>query len=116
MLGARSMADTAEGSRPKLKTDSTSAVNTMAESSAVRLRNSRRRSFFATSQACRHVSDMGHHPAVLDCDLGRRPLAPRRAGDEPARFEKSDVGREPGALFHVVGHQDRRAPFGGEPG
>src|SRR2546426_417294 len=62
MLGARSIAATAVGSRPKLNTMRTSAVNTTAERIAVRVRNSSTRSLRASVHAWRSVSTTGPRP------------------------------------------------------
>src|SRR6185295_18340197 len=55
-LGARSVEESTVGSRAKLNTTSTSAANTTAESSAVRLRNSARMSLAAITRASRRAS------------------------------------------------------------
>src|SRR5690349_15115927 len=113
MLGARSIVATAVGSRPKLNTVSTSAVNTTAEISAVRVRNSSRRSLRATVQACARTSRIGtaatHGPPVRLGDLVCAAVAPRRVGHEPTPPLKGDVGGELDALVHVVRGQDHHA-------
>src|SRR5256884_5696595 len=82
MLGARSIVATAVGSRPKLNTVRTSAVNTTAESRAVRVRNSSTRSLRATVHACPRSSRIGYRSAVGRGDLGGGPPPPR---PRPAR-------------------------------
>src|SRR2546430_8127400 len=79
MLGARSIVATAVGSRPKLNTVRTSAVNTTAESRAVRVRNSSTRSLRATVHACPRSSRIGYRSAVGRGDLGGAPPPPPRA-------------------------------------
>src|SRR2546425_10767210 len=107
------MVGTAVGSRPKLNTVSTRAVNTTADTMAVRVRNSSTRSLRATLHACRSRSAIGppspspppfrHRPAVLLRALGGAAAAARRRLDEPA----AALGRHhPGgahALVPVVG-------------
>src|SRR5690348_8142794 len=83
MLGARSIVATAVGSRPKLNTVRTSAVNTTAESRAVRVRNSSTRSLRATVQAWPNSSRIGHGPPVRGGDLGGAPSRARRQLHEP---------------------------------
>src|SRR2546428_6387702 len=82
MLGAIADVGTAVGSRPKLKTTRTRAVNTAADRIAVRVRNSSSRSFRAMAHAWRSSSATGHRPAVGLGDLGGPPRPPRR--DPPA--------------------------------
>src|SRR3989442_7565101 len=88
------MVGTAVGSRPKLNTVSTRAVNTTADTMAVRVRNSSTRSLRATLHACRSRSAIGppspspspfrHRPTVLLGALGGAPAAAPRQLDEPA--------------------------------
>src|SRR3989454_9039580 len=92
MLGARSIAATAVGSRPKLNTMRTSAVNTTAERIAVRVRNSSTRSLRASVHAWRSVSPTGHRPPVLFGHGAGRAAAARPQGHEPAALLKRDVG------------------------
>src|SRR5205823_257556 len=77
MLGARSIVATAVGSRPKLNTVRTRAVNTTAESRAVRVRNSSTRSLRATTHACPSNSRIRHGLPVRLGDL-RRAARPSR--------------------------------------
>src|SRR3989440_8379832 len=84
MLGARSIVATAVGSRPKLNTVRTRAVNTTAASRAVRVRNSSTRSLRATVHACPNSSRIGHGPPVRLGDLRRAPCPPRRQLHEPS--------------------------------
>src|SRR2546427_406594 len=109
MLGARSIAATAVGSRPKLNTTNTSAVKTRAESSAVRVRNSRIRSLRAIVQASRSSSPTGHRLPVLVGDQRRRPGAARRAVHQSPPEEERDVGRQLDPLLHVVRGEDEDA-------
>src|SRR2546430_5800466 len=83
MLGARSIVATAVGSRPKLNTVRTSAVNTTAESRAVRVRNSSTRSLRATVHACPRSSRIGYRSAVGRGDLGGAPRPPPRHLHQP---------------------------------
>src|SRR2546427_47526 len=98
MLGARSIAATAVGSRPKLNTMRTSAVNTTAERIAVRVRNSSTRSLRASVHAWRSLSPTGHRPPVLFGHGAGRAAAARPKGHEPAALLKRDVGGELDAL------------------
>src|SRR5438128_728186 len=109
MVGARSMVGTAVGSRPKLNTVRTSAVNTTAEMRAVRVRNSSTRSLRATVHACTSSSPIEHRPPVRLGDLGRPPPAPRREMDEPSATLERHVGRELDPLVHVVRRQYQHA-------
>src|SRR2546425_4064249 len=92
IVGARSRADTAVGSRPKLNTVSTSAVNTTAETMAVRVRNSSSRSLRATAHACRNSSAIGHGAPVGCGDLGGAPRFPPRGEDETPPAPERDAG------------------------
>src|SRR5438093_13706269 len=94
MLGARSIVATAVGSRPKLNTVRTRAVNTTAESSAVRVRNSSTRSLRAMIHACASSSIIGHRLPVRLGDLGRPAAAARRVVHEPPPPLKRDIGGE----------------------
>src|SRR6266850_4908125 len=119
ILGARSTAATAVGSRPKLNTSKTSTVNTTAERIAVRDRNSTSRSLRTTCHAWRRMSATGHRPAVRVGDLGRAAPAAGREVHEAARPHERHVGRELGPLFDVVRDQDggaaSRSLLGQEP-
>src|SRR5437867_8904210 len=84
MLGARSIVATAVGSRPKLNTVRTSAVNTTADSTAVRVRNSRSRSLRAIVQACRSVLPTGRPP--------RPPRPPRPSHPDRSPVRLRDLG------------------------
>src|SRR5437879_13089118 len=86
IVGPRSITDTAVGSRPKLNTVSTRAVNTTADTMAVRVRNSSSRSLRATVHACLSQSPTGfsESPTVLVGDLRRPAPAARRELHEPA--------------------------------
>src|SRR3989442_15724875 len=97
IVGARSRADTAVGSRPKLNTVSTRAVNTTAETMAVRVRNSSSRSLRATAHACRNSSGIGHGAPVGCGDLGGAARSPRRQGDETPAALEPGVGGGVGA-------------------
>src|SRR5881397_2292841 len=115
MVGARSMVGTAVGSRPKLNTVRTSAVNTTAETRAVRVRNSSTRSFLATIHACAISSPTGprapNRPPVRLRDVGGPPPCARRKVDEAAAPLERDIGRELDSLVHVVRRQhDHAAP------
>src|SRR5438128_3330701 len=113
MLGAIVSVGMAVGSRPKLKTTSTRAVNTAADRIAVRVRNSSSRSFRAMAHACRTKSDTGYRPAVSCGDLGGPPRAARRDLDEAAAVLEGDLGRELHSLLDVVGGEhDGAAPAG----
>src|SRR5690348_14596282 len=101
MLGARSIVATAVGSRPKLNTVRTSAVNTTAESRAVRVRNSSTRSLRATVHACASSSRIGHGPPVRLGDLRRAPPAPGRQLHEPPVVLERHVRGELDALVDV---------------
>src|SRR5213078_4006181 len=105
MLGARSTLEIAVGSRPKLNTTSTSTTNTATERIAVRERNSTSRSLEATAQAWRSTS--GDRIAILLAHLLGPAAAARRKMHEATGAHEGDVGREPGALLHVVGHEHR---------
>src|SRR5258705_4130188 len=109
MLGARSTAATAVGSRLKLNTRSTRIVNTTAERIAVRERNSTRRSLRASSQAWRHTSPTGHRPAAGVGDLGGAASLAGCELHEAPRSHERDVGRELGSLFDVVRDEHRGA-------
>src|SRR6266576_3541514 len=102
MPGARARTAVAVGSRPKLNTISTSTVNTSVETNAVRLRSSITRSLRAISHACRNRSDMAHRPPVGLGDLRRRAPRSRRVLHELAAHLERDLGRQLGALLHVV--------------
>src|SRR3989442_10415529 len=114
MLGARSIAATAVGSRPKLNTMRTSAVKTTAERIAVRVRNSSTRSLRASVHAWRNVSPTGHRPPVLLDHRAGRAGAARPQGHEPAPLLKRDVGGELDALVHVVRREHHDPPRAGE--
>src|SRR5712691_3749141 len=107
MVGERSMVGTAVGSRPKLNTVRTSAVNTTAETMAVRVRNSSTRSLRATVHACASSSLIGpsHRPAVRLRDLGGFPPCAGRKVDEASAPLERYVGRELDPLVHVVRRQ-----------
>src|SRR5207245_4694220 len=92
--GARSIAATAVGSRPKLNTVRTSAVKTAAERIAVRVRNSSTRALRASVHAWRSVSPTAHRPPVLLDHRAGRAGAARPQGHEPAPLLKRDVGGE----------------------
>src|SRR5207245_10807827 len=96
MLGATSIVGTAVGSRPKLNTVSTSAVNTTAERIAVRVRNSSSRSLRATTQASFSRSSTGdpYRLAVRVCHL--RAVAPGPGSElhEAAAVLEGDIGRQ----------------------
>src|SRR5438034_4145391 len=113
MVGARSMVGTAVGSRPKLNTVRTSAVNTMAETRAVRVRNSSSRSLRATVHACASSSPIGprapNRPPVRLRDVGGPPPCARRKVDEAAAPLERDVGRELDPLVDVVRRQHEHA-------
>src|SRR5689334_13399958 len=107
MLGARSSVETAVGSRPKLNTVRTRAVNTSAETIAVRDRNSSVRSLRAMVQACRHNSRMvpprlSYGANVRVRDFRRPASTPRLVLHEPAAQLKSDVRRQLRPFIHVV--------------
>src|SRR5881296_870755 len=102
MVGARSRVGMAVGSRPKLNTVRTSAVNTTAETRAVRVRSSSSRSLLATVQACRSSSAIAHRPAIRVGDLHRVTPAAGREVDEASPPLKGHVGRELDPLVHVV--------------
>src|SRR5712692_6051875 len=112
MLGAIVCVGTAVGSRPKLKTTSTRAVNTAADRIAVRVRNSSSRSFRAMAHAWRSSSATGHRPAVGLGDLGGPARAARRDLHEAAAVLEGDLGRELHSLFDVMGgeHDGAGAP------
>src|SRR2546425_10038516 len=107
------MVGTAVGSRPKLNTVSTRAVNTSADTMAVRVRNSSTRSLRATLHACRSRSAIGppspspppfrHRTTILPGDLGGAPAAAPPALNEPAASLERPHARELHALVHVVG-------------
>src|SRR5439155_1127160 len=109
MVGARSMVGTAVGSRPKLNTVRTSAVNTTVETIAVRVRNSSSRSFRATVHAWANSSSIGHRPPVRLRDSGGFPPAPRREVNEPAVPLERHVGSELDPLVDVVRRQHDHA-------
>src|ERR1700740_2287607 len=101
MLGARSTVATAVGSRPKLNTVRTSAVNTAAETSAVRERNSSTKSLRAITHARRRASPTGAPPAVGGPNLRRAARAARREVHEAAPRLERHVGGELDPLIHV---------------
>src|SRR5437867_6919813 len=111
MLGARSIVATAVGSRPKLNTVSTSAVNTTAERIAVRVRNSSSRSLRATTQASFSRSSTGDRLAIRLRDLGRRAPGPGAELHEPAAMLERDVGRQLDSFVHVVRGDHHDAAF-----
>src|ERR1700746_333218 len=103
MLGARSMLETAVGSRPKLNTTRTSTTNTATERRAVRDRNSTSRSLDATAQPWRRTRG-DCTPLPLGNLLGPTAGARREMHEPPGAHER-DVGGEPRAFLHVVRHQ-----------
>src|SRR5258706_6993805 len=109
MLGARSTAATAVGSRPKLKIIKTSTVNTTADRIAVRERNSTSRSLRARRQAWRNTSATRHRAAIGVGDLGGAAAMARCDLYEAAFPHERDVGRQLRSLFDVVGDQHRDA-------
>src|SRR5437867_4593718 len=109
MVGARSSVGTAVGSRPKLNTVRTSAVNTTAETRAVRVRNSSTKSFRATVHACASSSPIGHRPPVRFRDLGGPSPPTRRELNEPAAPLERHVGGELDPLIYVVRRQHDHA-------
>src|SRR5207245_6701060 len=112
MVGARSMVGTAVGSRPKLNPVSTSAVNTTAETSAVRVRHSSTRSLRATAHACVRRSPIGpshHRPPVRLRDLRGPSPCTRREVHEPAPPLERYVGRELDPLVPVLRRQPEHA-------
>src|SRR5438270_628339 len=115
MLGARSIVATAVGSRPKLNTVRTRAVNTTAESRAVRVRNSSSRSLRATVQACASRSRIGHGPAVRLRDLARPPSTARGHLHEPPVPLERHVRRELDTLVDVVRREPSLAGAGSTP-
>src|SRR3989442_4791524 len=116
MLGAIADVGTAVGSRPKLKTTRTRAVNTAADRIAVRVRNSSSRSFRAMAHACRSRSATGHRPAVGCGDLRWPARAARRDLHEAAAVLEGDLGRELHALLDVVGGEHDGAASTGQLG
>src|SRR5690349_13053764 len=102
MLGARSIVATAVGSRPKLNTVRTRAVNTTAESKAVRVRNSSTKSLRATVQACPSSSRIGRGPPVRLGDLRRASGSPRRQLHQPPLPLERHVRGELDTLVDVV--------------
>src|SRR4029077_15049062 len=102
MLGARSIVATAVGSRPKLNTVSTRAVNTTAESRAVRVRSSSTKSLRATVHACPKSSRIGHGLPVRLRDLRGTPCSPRRQLHEPPAPLERHVRGELDTLVDVV--------------
>src|SRR5687767_7051260 len=99
MLGARSIARAAVGSRANVNTSRTRITNITAETIAVRERNSITRSFDATAQACRPTS--GNRIAVLLTHLLRPAAGARGEVDEPSGAHEGDVGRQSGAFFDI---------------
>src|SRR5207253_8930518 len=83
-----------------------SAVNTTAETRAVRVRNSGSRSLRATIHACASSSPIGprapNRPPVRLRDVGGPPPCARRKVDEAAAPLERDIGRELDPLVHVV--------------
>src|SRR2546425_6202247 len=114
------MVGTAVGSRPKLNTVSTRAVNTTADTMAVRVRISSTRSLRATLHACRSRSAIGppspspspfrHRTTVLLGDLGGAAAAARRELNEPAAPLEGHHAGELDALVHVVGREHDATP------
>src|SRR2546425_12193189 len=110
------MVGTAVGSRPKLNTVSTRAVNTSADTMAVRVRNSSTRSLRATLHACRSRSAIGPPPppppplrprtTILLGDLGGAPGAARRGLKETAAALGRPPAGELGAPLPGVGGED----------
>src|SRR3989475_4925605 len=116
MVGARSMVGTAVGSRPKLNSVRTSAVNTTAETRAVRVRNSSTKSLRATVHACAISSPIRllppNRPPIRLRDLGGASPSTRREVDEPAAPLERYVGRELDPFVHVVRRQHDHATSG----
>src|SRR5438128_303452 len=110
MLGARSIVATAVGSRPKLNTVRTSAVNTTAESRAVRVRNSSTRSLRATVHACPSSSRIGHCPTVRRGDLRGAARPARRQLHEPPVPLERNVRGELDTLVDIVRREHEHAP------
>src|SRR6267154_6871401 len=110
MLGARSMVGTAVGSRPKLKTVSTRAVNTAAERKAVRVRNSSTRSLRAITQACRSMSGTDHRQTIRVRNVARAAGPARRKMHKAAPRLERHVGRELDTLVHVVRREHHDPP------
>src|SRR6266480_3607210 len=102
MLGARSTAATAVGSRPKLNTIRTRTVKTAAERIAVRERNSMSKSLRARRQACRSVSATRDRLPVCGGDPIDAASRPRLEPHEPARAHERHVRRQLGSFFDVV--------------
>src|SRR2546428_9842769 len=101
IVGARSRPDTAVGPGRKLNPVSTRAVNTTAETMAVRVRNSSSRSLRATAHACRNSSGIGHGAPVGCGDLGGAARSARREVHEPPASLERDVGGGLRALLPV---------------
>src|SRR5436190_1182223 len=108
-VGARSRVGTAVGSRPKLNSVRTSAVNTTAETSAVRVRSSSTRSLRATAQAWRSSSAIAHRPSIGVGDLRHIASTARREMDDAAAPLESHVRRELDPFVHVMGGEHERS-------
>src|SRR3989442_1056271 len=110
ILGAKSTVATAVGSRPKLNTVKTRAVNTTADTKAVRERNSSSKSLRPIAQACRSTSRTGHRLAIRLGDLGATaPGSGSEVHEAAARLER-DVRGQLDALVHVVRRQHHDPP------
>src|SRR5205809_6777552 len=118
MVGARSIVGTAVGSRPKLNTVSTRAVNTSADTMAVRVRNSSSRSLRATLHTWLSQSPTARSesPPLLVADLGRPAPAARREVPEPSAPLQRHTGGQRNALVHVVRCQHDHAARPAPPG
>src|SRR2546430_15946717 len=109
-LGARSMVATAVGSRPKLNTVRTSAVNTTAESRAVRVRNSSTRSLRAIVNAWPSSSRIAYGLPVRRGDLGGAPSPARRQLHEPPLPLERHVRGELDTPVHVLRREHQHPP------
>src|SRR5438876_3891546 len=118
MLGARSRADTAVGSRPKLNTVSTRAVNTTAETIAVRERNSSNKSLRAIVHVWRSSSPIrSRYRATIGLGDLRGPApGARRILDEPPPELERHIRRELRAFIDVMRRQHQRATRAAERG
>src|SRR5260370_1156299 len=99
MLGARRSAGTAVGSRPKLNTVSTRAVNTAADRTAVRVRNSSTRPLRATTPAPSSSSAIGHGGPQGGARTGRfaRTVGGQDGGEGGPTHPTARARRAPGA-------------------
>src|SRR2546421_209115 len=86
------------------------AVNTTAESRAVRVRNSSSRSLRAPVHACASSSRIGHGPPVRLGDLARPPSTARGHLHEPPVPLERHVGGELDTLVDVVRREHQHAP------